>query len=99
MQAVCEKMVVMDVYTPANSVLDLVAYLRFSTPLTTPVWLCPIAPPLSRQLLSPHGQASSLLINVGIYGRVSDNKGEACMRRLEKWILREKDAKKSEHKY
>ena len=69
---VAQKMIILDAYLPAQNCASFITSLGANVPLSTPLWLCPVAPPLKPLLLAPHGHAKGLVTNVGVYGRVCD---------------------------
>jgi len=77
------------VYVPIDEVSPFLTLIRSSVPLTTPLWLCPVrrVPPRRTQPFSPHGHTPSLLVDVGVYGRVSDAAAERHSSLLEQWAL------------
>lgn len=91
--AVGRVLVVQDCYVPAPRAHELVGRVRAHEAgrgLSTPLWLCPVAPPAHRpQPLAPHDSAAQGApeprINVGVYGRLADGSAAACTRALERW--------------
>jgi Delta24-sterol reductase len=95
--AVAEKFLIQDAYLPTENVTRFVEWIRQTMPLTVPIWLCPVKRPSAAQPLSPSGRnfyptqadsSSDMLINVGVWGRVSDGKGIEHMQALEAAMLR-----------
>jgi Delta24-sterol reductase len=87
--AVQEKFVLLDAYLPASHAAEYLEYIRSKIPVTVPVWLCPVKPALRSQPLSPNHNVKNenMLINVAVWGRVSDNKGAQYTRQLEEKML------------
>ena len=73
---------------PIRSAATLVQEVRSKVPINTPIWLCPVKPSPAAQLLSPHGHVKSLVVNVGIYGRVCDGRGSFYTKFLEAQIAK-----------
>mmetsp|Transcript_28823 Transcript_28823/g.37880 ORF Transcript_28823/g.37880 Transcript_28823/m.37880 type:complete len:547 (-) Transcript_28823:93-1733(-) len=86
-KVIAKKIIAMDVYTPWRYIPRLVQFVRATVPISTPLWLCPVRPAPTHQPFSPHGCQKELIINVGIYGRVSDGQGKLHSRRLEHWTV------------
>ena len=88
--AVAEKFLIQDAYIPAQNTTKFVQYVRQHIPITVPLWLCPVRRPSRTQPLSPSGKfndshriiSDNTLINVGVWGRVSDNNGIQYMKQL-----------------
>jgi hypothetical protein len=82
-------------YCPLSKVKALLETVQQSIPLSTPIWLCPVRSAQSlgpAQLLSPHTSAipvgsEDMLVDVGIYGRVPDNRAGHYTRLLDRWGL------------
>lgn len=55
--------VVQDFYMPQETVLEFLKHVTIF-----PIWLCPIRPTHTPQLLSPHALSTPLLFDVGVYG-------------------------------
>jgi hypothetical protein len=74
---------------PWKKALELIDYVHHEVPLTTPMWICPVLRPTNAlQPFSPHGVSSSqLMVDIGIYGRVPDNKGWEYTRKLDLWAI------------
>ena len=57
-----------DFYTPASKALEAYTYLNEKTGIF-PIWLCPIRPTQTPQILAPHhSKSKEFLINIGVYG-------------------------------
>ena len=56
-EVVAEKMVVMDLYMPAERASSLIRRVENTVPISTPLWLCPIKGSTEPQPLSPHGHS------------------------------------------
>jgi Delta24-sterol reductase len=81
----------------------LVEYIRTNIPVTVPLWLCPVKRPLSEQPLSPSGlqqrrrsddddaspekDGDGILVNVALWGRVSNHGGIQYTAALEHAML------------
>lgn len=100
--AVAESFVLQDAYMPTagNNVTALLEYVRAEMPLTVPIWLCPVKPPTHAQPLSPSGggggggggfatgqSTTTMLINVAVWGRVSDRRAIHYTRLLEERMV------------
>jgi len=86
--AVARKLVVQDFFVPATRAPELIELARANAALSTPLWLCPIAPPAHRpQLLAPHDCAGRSpphpRIDVAVYGRLPDGSAGAFTAALE----------------
>lgn len=53
------------------------------------MWICPVLRPTTTlQPFSPHGVSSSqLMVDIGIYGRVPDNRAWQYTRQLDLWAI------------
>ncbi|KAL3922660.1 MAG: hypothetical protein SGILL_002085 [Bacillariaceae sp.] len=84
---VAKRMVVQDCYIPLKNVNSFLTWVLSTIPISTPIWLCPVRTN-SNQPFTPSydnkSSASSIMLNCGIYGRVSDGKGAEYTGRLEK---------------
>lgn len=85
-QAIAETFVIMDAYMPAKNAAQLAMFVRENVPISVPLWFCPVTPSTTLQPLSPTGSATELIINVGIWGRVSDRRGKHYTKQLERKI-------------
>ena len=92
--AVAESFVLQDAYMPTagNNVTALLEYVRAEIPLTVPIWLCPVKPPAHPQPLSPSGGGggggqTTMLMNVAVWGRVSDRRAIHYTRQLEEKMV------------
>lgn len=66
-QAVIQsRFLIQDCYLPIESALPFLAWSEEKLRLT-PIWLCPVRPTTTPQILSPTRIDSSLLINIGLY--------------------------------
>lgn len=82
-EAIAEKFVIMDAYMPASNASSLAGFVRNRIPISVPLWYCPVKRVYADQPLSPSGTIQdSLIINVGIWGRVGDNRGHEYTRML-----------------
>jgi hypothetical protein len=84
---VAKRMVVQDCYIPPNNVNMFLTWVQTSIPMSTPIWLCPVRTN-SNQVFTPSYNKtlpqSSVMLNCGIYGRVSDGKGADYTQQLER---------------
>jgi Delta24-sterol reductase len=101
--AAAETFILQDSYMPGpDNATALVEYIRTHIPVTVPLWLCPVKRPLSLQPLSPSGQRrrrhsgddaspekndDSILVNVALWGRVSNHGGIQYTAALEHAML------------
>jgi hypothetical protein len=101
--AAAEKFILQDSYMPGpDNATALVEYIRTNIPVTVPLWLCPVKRPLSVQPLSPSGQRQRgsgdddaspendddrMLVNVALWGRVSNHGGIQYTAALESAML------------
>jgi Delta24-sterol reductase len=101
--AAAETFILQDSYMPGpDNATALVEYIRTNIPVTVPLWLCPVKRPLSLQPLSPSGQRQrrlsdedaspeknddSILVNVALWGRVSNHGGIQYTAALEHAML------------
>ena len=90
--AVAERFVIMDAYMPSlEAAAEYLSFLQTAVPTSTPIWLCPVLPPKQRQPLSPSGMSlrgkDQVLVNVALWGRVSDNRGIEYVAAMEARIL------------
>jgi Delta24-sterol reductase len=91
--AVAEKFMIQDAYLPSENVTQFIQYIRHNIPLSVPIWVCPVKRPQATQPLSPSGNfdshtvennfAQMMLINVGLWGRVSDRNAIQYMKQIE----------------
>ena len=98
--AVAEKFLIQDAYIPTENVTRFVETIHQTIPLSVPIWLCPVKRPTATQPLSPSGNfdgtsqfrgsnhSTTTLVNVGVWGRVSDGNGVQYMKELEAEVLR-----------
>merc|ERR1712232_993649 len=80
--------VICDFHVPCETAAAFVDNIRETIPISTPLWLCPVRVPDVAQPLSPHGYhhpgSGSLMLNIGIWGRVCDRAGVEHSIALEK---------------
>lgn len=87
---VFQRMIIMDIYTTKDKIKSCLDLIQQKTTLTTPIWICPVKVPSSKQPLSPsciRDTTDTLVYDIGIYGRVRDNKANLNNRDLDEWIL------------
>lgn len=88
---VAKRMVVQDCYIPPAFVNSFLSWVHASIPISTPIWLCPVLSndnqPFTPSYVKPQMQGMSpsptVMINCGIYGRVSDGRGALYTQQLE----------------
>jgi len=90
---IADRMIILDAYLPSHEAAPFIKQLDERVPISTPLWLCPVAPPARPLLLAPHGQAKRLMINVGVYGRVCDESAKEHSRWVEEEVARRKGRK------
>jgi hypothetical protein len=86
-------------YCPFQKVEKLIQFVRQNiSSYTSPIWLCPVLQ--APQPFSPNGMnsfkssnAGTILVDVGIYGRLIDNLGHVYTRHLDIWAMKN-DARK-----
>mmetsp|Transcript_36421 Transcript_36421/g.100304 ORF Transcript_36421/g.100304 Transcript_36421/m.100304 type:complete len:524 (-) Transcript_36421:138-1709(-) len=86
---IADNFLITDIYADPGDVEDLLREVRSGNfTLSTPIWLCPVKAPKRRQLLSANGNRGGediVLIDVGLYGRITDHAGIAAARHFERW--------------
>ncbi|KAG7364167.1 FAD binding protein [Nitzschia inconspicua] len=88
---VAKRMVVQDCYIPPETVNGFLSWVYRSIPISTPIWLCPVlfnnnqpfTPSYKKQNQSKPTVSAPVMINCGIYGRVSDGRGAYYTQQLE----------------
>jgi hypothetical protein len=91
---VAKRMVIQDCYIPTESTKRFLIWVCDNIPLTTPIWLCPVksnnnqpfTPSYSSRMLNEDPSSATfhpMMINCGIYGRVSDGRGVIHTQQLE----------------
>ena len=90
---IADRMIILDAYMPSHEAAPFIKKLDERVPISTPLWLCPVAPPVRPLLLAPHAQAKRLMINVGVYGRVCDESAKVHSRWVEEEVARRKGRK------
>ena len=90
---IADRMIILDAYLPSHEAAPFIKELDQRIPISTPLWLCPVAPPVRPLLLAPHGQAKRLMINVGVYGRVCDESARVHSRWVEEEVARRRGRK------
>ena len=76
---------------------DCIDFITKNIPITTPLWLCPIRTAKSLGTVQPfstHGVCTEdMMVDIGIYGRVSDFKAKEYSRLLDLWVLENQSRK------
>jgi delta24-sterol reductase len=80
---VASRMIVQDLYMPPKKAIELVKWVRGSVPLTTPIWLCPVRATTNQPFSPSFNTHESILLNCGVYGRVSNGLGREYTKELE----------------
>jgi Delta24-sterol reductase len=92
---VAKRMIIQDCYIPPNSANAFLSWVYSSIPISTPIWLCPVrsnddqpftpsySNPSEIKALLSAATSSRVMINCGIYGRVSDGRGAFHTQELE----------------
>lgn len=73
---------------PLDRAPSLLAFLHGTVPFAGAplLHLCPVKGAGVRQPFSPQGHIDALFVEVGVYGRVADNRGREHARRLEHFV-------------
>lgn len=87
-RATSQRFVILDAYIPASQALRYLKFVRQRIPVSIPIWLCPVR--ATQQPLSPSGSygKEEMLINVAVWGRVADNRGEEYVKLMEESLLK-----------
>ncbi|KAL3925925.1 MAG: hypothetical protein SGILL_000068 [Bacillariaceae sp.] len=85
---VAKRMVVQDCYIPPSIVNAFLSWVQSTIPISTPIWLCPVKTNNNQPFTPSYKKASpnsscSVMLNVGVYGRVSDGRGAEYTQHLE----------------
>jgi Delta24-sterol reductase len=62
-----KQFIIQDFFIPSTDAAAFIENVLEETKIT-PLWLCPVAPTKTPQILAPHLQTTSQIIDVGIYG-------------------------------
>jgi Delta24-sterol reductase len=91
---VAKRMIIQDCYIPPESVNRFLSWVYSTIPLSTPIWLCPVKSNNNQPFTPSYNSrtkdedpssaiSSHMMINCGIYGRVSDGRGAFYTQQLE----------------
>lgn len=81
-----ERLVVTNPYLPIEEAPGLAHFISTSTPIQSPLYLCPVMGSPSRQPFAPHGHLHTFFMEVGVYGRVEDGRAQEYMKNIESYV-------------